>query len=148
MSPDEEAVLDRALVATYKAKGITPDPATQNREPPLMEDLYKALMGMESPVAQTLSNRLEKFIKGSFRGIFNAPSNMNLTSNFTVFGLKNMEDALRPIAMYLVLDFIWTRIKKELKRRILVVDEAWYLMQYPDSANFLFSIAKRARKYF
>jgi conjugal transfer ATP-binding protein TraC len=148
MSADEEAVLDRALVATYKAKGITPDPATQNREPPLMEDLYKALIGMESPVAQTLANRLEKFIKGSFRGIFNAPSNMSVTSNFTVFGLKNMEDAMRPIAMYLVLDFIWTRVKRELKRRILVVDEAWYLMQYPDSANFLFSIAKRARKYY
>lgn len=148
MTADEEAVLDRALVATYKAKGITPDPATQNLEPPLMEDLYKSLIGMESPIAQTLSNRLEKFIKGSFRGIFNAPSNMHVSGHFTVFGLKNMEDALRPIAMFLVLDFIWTRIKSDLRKRLLVVDEAWYLMQYPDSANFLFSIAKRARKYF
>lgn len=147
LSSDESAVLDRALVSAYKAKGITPEPSTQNREPPLMEDVYKALLGMESPVSQTLTNRLEKFIKGSFRGVFDAHSNLNLTGNFIIFGLKNMEDALRPIAMYLTLDYIWTTIKKDPKKRLLIVDEAWYLMQYPDSANFLFSIAKRARKY-
>jgi len=148
MSAEEEAVLDRALVNTYKAKGITPDPQTQKLEPPLMEDLYKALVGMESPAAANLAARLEKFIRGSFRGIFDQQSNLNISGNFTVFGLKNMEDALRPIAMFIVLDFIWTRVKKDLKKRILVVDEAWYLMQYPDSANFLYGIAKRARKYF
>jgi conjugal transfer ATP-binding protein TraC len=148
MSANEEAVLDRALVSAYQAKGITPDPTTQKLTPPLMEDLYKQLVGMESPDALTLASRLEKYIKGSFRGIFDQQSNLDIQNRFTVFGIKEMEDALRPIAMFLILDFIWTRIKKNLKKRILVVDEAWYLMKYPESAGFLFSLAKRARKYF
>lgn len=148
LNSDQEAVLDRALVAAYKAKGITPDPQSQKNEPPLMEDLYKALMGMESPDSQNVANRLEKFIKGSFRGIFDQQSNFDLHNKFTVFGVKDMENNLRPIAMFLILDFIWTRIKRQLKKRILIVDEAWYLMQFPDSANFLHGLAKRARKYY
>jgi type IV secretory pathway VirB4 component len=95
-----------------------------------------------------MADRLEKFIKGSLAGIFNQPSNIDIKNPFTVFSLKELEDELRPIAMYIILDYIWTRIKKEMKKRILVVDEAWYLMRYPDSATFLYSIAKRARKYF
>lgn len=148
INADQEAVLDRALVAAYKAKGITPDPATQNLEPPLMEDVYKALIGMESDVALSLANRLEKYIKGSFRGIFDQQSNLDLQSKFTVFGIKDMENAMRPIAMFMILDFIWTRVKRNLKKRLLIIDEAWYLMQYPDSASFVHGIAKRARKYF
>lgn len=148
LSPTEDAMLDRALVAAYKAKGITPDPATQANEPPLMEDLYKALIGMESNDAQNLSARLEKFIKGSFRGIFDQKSNFDLKNQFTVFSVRDIEDDLRPIAMFLILDFIWTRIRKKLKRRILIIDEAWYFMKYKDSANFIHSIAKRARKYY
>ncbi|MBI4999888.1 ATP-binding protein [Candidatus Gottesmanbacteria bacterium] len=148
LSPTEEAILDRALVLTYKQKGITPEPATQKLEPPLLEDLYKTLIGMEDPEAKSMADRLEKFIKGSLAGIFNQPSNVNISNPFTVFSLKELEDELRPIAMYIILDYIWTRIKKEMRKRILVVDEAWYLMRYPDSATFLYSIAKRARKYF
>ncbi len=148
LSPTEEATLDRALVLTYKQKGITPDPATQKLEPPLLEDLYKTLVGMEDPEAKSMADRLEKFIKGSLAGIFNQASNINITNSFTVFSLKELEDELRPIAMYIILDYIWTRVKKELKSRILVVDEAWYLMKYPDSATFLYSIAKRSRKYY
>lgn len=148
LSPTEEAVLDRALILTYKMKGITPDPATQKKEPPLMEDLYKALRGMEEPEASTLADRIEKFVKGSFAGIFDQRSNVDIRNKFTVFSIRDLEDALRPIAMFIILDYIWTKIKKEMKKRILVVDEAWYLMQYPDSANFLYSIAKRARKYY
>ena len=148
VTAEEAAILDRALVVTYQAKGITPDPQTQKYTPPLMEDLYKTLVGMESPAAMGLAARLEKFIKGSFRGIFDKQSNLNLNNRFTVFGIKEMEDSLRPIAMFIILDFIWTRIKKNFKKRLLVVDEAWYLMKYPDSANFLYSMAKRARKYF
>lgn len=144
----EEAILDRALIAAYKGKGITPDPATQQKEPPLMEDLYKSLLGMETPEAKNLSYRLEKFIKGSFRGIFDQRSNLDIRNQFTVFGIKEMEDELRPIAMFIILDFIWTRVKKDLKKRLLIVDEAWYMMKYPDSASFLFSLAKRARKYY
>ena len=148
MNPSEEAILDRALVMTYKMKGITPDPISQKKEPPLMEDLYKALIGMEEPLARSLADRLEKFVKGSFVGIFDQPSNVNLTNSFTVFSIRELEESLRPIAMFIILDYIWTRTKKQMKKRILIVDEAWYLMQYPDSANFLYSVAKRARKYY
>lgn len=148
VTAEEEAILDRALVLTYQQKGITPDPSTQNREPPLMEDLYKTLVGMETTQAMGLSARLEKFIKGSFRGIFDKHTNFDINNKFTVFGIKEMEDALRPIAMFIILDFIWTRIKKSLRKRYLIVDEAWYLMKYPDSASFLYSMAKRARKYY
>ncbi|MFC1789893.1 VirB4-like conjugal transfer ATPase, CD1110 family [Patescibacteria group bacterium] len=148
LTPSEEPILDRALVLAYKMKGITPDPATQKNEPPLMEDLYKALVGMEEKEARLLADRIEKFVKGSFRGIFDQHSNVDLENPFTVFSLRDLEDALRPVAMFVILDYIWTRVRKKMKKRILVVDEAWYLMKYPDSASFLHSIAKRARKYF
>lgn len=148
MTATQDAMLDRALVAAYKAKGITPDPATQANEPPLMEDLYKALVGMENAEANDIAARLEKYITGSFRGIFDQKSNFNIKNQLTVFSVKEMEDELRPVAMFIILDFIWTRIKKDLKKRLLIVDEAWYFMRYPDSAYFLQSIAKRARKYY
>lgn len=148
MTPQQEALLDRALVAAYKAKGITPDPATQTNEPPLMEDLYKALIGMENVDANDIAARLEKYITGSFRGIFDHASNIDITSQLTVFSVKEMEDELRPVAMYVILDFIWTRVKKDLKKRILVIDEAWYFMKHPDSASFIHSMVKRARKYY
>ncbi|TSC53982.1 MAG: Type IV secretory pathway VirB4 components-like protein [Microgenomates group bacterium LiPW_31] len=148
LNPTEEAVLDRALILTYKMKGITPEPATQKNEPPLMEDLYKALRGMEEPQASLLADRIEKFVKGSFVGIFDQRSNVDIKNPFTVFSIRDLEDVLRPIAMFIILDYIWTKIKREMKKRILVVDEAWHLMKYPDSASFLYSIAKRARKYY
>ncbi|MGB6882289.1 MAG: ATP-binding protein, partial [Microgenomates group bacterium] len=144
----QEALLDRALVATYRAKGITQDPATQTREPPLMEDLYKTLIGMETPEAKDLAARIEKFVKGSFVGIFDQQTNVALKNPFVVFSVKDLPEALRPIAMFIILDFIWTRIRKDLKRRLLIVDEAWHMMRYPDSAQFLWSVVKRARKYF
>lgn len=148
LTPSEDAILDRALVLTYKQKGITPDPATQKNEPPLIEDLYKTLLGMEDESAKRLAERLEKFVKGSLSGIFNQKSNVNLTNPLTVFNIKELEAELRPIAMYIILDFIWNKIKRDVKKRILIVDEAWYLMKHPDSATFLYGIAKRARKYF
>lgn len=148
MSPAEDAVLDKALVDTYRQKGITPDPATQKNEPPLMEDLYKVLLGMEEAEAKSLADRIEKFVKGSLIGIFNQQSNIDLRNTFTVFSVKSLEEELRPIAMYLILDFIWTRIKNDVRKRLLIVDEAWYMMQFPDSATFLYSVAKRARKYY
>ena len=148
MSPQQDAMLDRALVAAYKAKGITPDPATQTNEPPLMEDVYKALIGMESKDADDISARMEKYITGSFRGIFDQKSNFDIKNQLTVFSVKEMEESIRPVAMYVILDFIWTRVKKDLKKRILVVDEAWYFMKNQDSASFLHSMVKRARKYY
>ncbi len=148
MNAEQDALLDRALIATYKAKGITPDPATQKNSPPLMEDLYKTIIGMESEEADDIAARLEKFITGSFRGIFDQPSNVNIKNEFTVFSVKEMEDELRPIAMYVILDYIWTRVKKDFKKRLLIIDEAWYFLQHPDSGRFIYSMAKRARKYY
>ena len=148
LNPSEEAALDRALVMAYKMKGITPDPDTQKNEPPLMEDLYKAFLGMEEPDAKALAQRIEKFVKGSFVGIFDRPSNVDIQNKFTVFSLRDVEETLRPIAMYIILDYVWTKIRRDLKKRLLVVDEAWYLMRYPDAAHFLHGIAKRARKYY
>lgn len=113
-----------------------------------MEDLYKILVGMETPDAMDLAARIEKFVKGSFVGIFDQQTNISIENPFTVFGIRELSDALRPIAMFIILDFIWTRVKKDLKPRLLVVDEAWHMMRYKDSAQFLWSIVKRARKYY
>jgi len=149
LNPTEEAILDRALIETYRIKGINTDPETQmTREPPVMEDLYKVLMGAAEPEARGMAERIERFIKGSMTGIFDSQSNINLDSKMTVFSTRNLEDALRPIAFYMILDFVWTRIKKDLKKRVLIVEEAWYLMQNEDSARFIYGIAKRARKYY
>ncbi len=143
-----DAILDRALVEAYRQKGITADPATQKKQPPLMEDLYKVLLGMEDPAAKELALRLEKFIKGSLSGIFNQQSNFDLKNPLTVFNIKALEEELRPVAMHIVLDFVWTRVRKTLRKRLLILDEAWYIMKYPDSASFVYSIAKRSRKYY
>ncbi|MDO8639887.1 MAG: DUF87 domain-containing protein [bacterium] len=148
LSPAQDAMLDRALVETYKQKGITADPSTQKLEPPLMEDLYKTFLGTEDPVAKELAFHLEKFIKGSLSGIFNQQSNFDIKNPFTVFSIKSLEEELRPIAMHIILDFVWTKVRKTLKKRILVLDEAWYMMKYEDSASFVYGIAKRARKYY
>ena len=149
LNPAEEAVLDRALIETYRIKGITTDPESQKvKEPPVMEDLYKVLLGAEEPEAKGMAERLEKYVKGSLTGIFDAQSTVNLNSKMTVFSTKNLEDILRPIAFYIILDFIWTKIRKDLKKRILIVEEAWYLLQNEDSARFIYGIAKRARKYY
>ncbi|HSA84477.1 MAG TPA: DUF87 domain-containing protein [Patescibacteria group bacterium] len=148
LTPEQEALLDNAIIETYRQKGITTDPATQKKTPPLLEDLYKTLMGMENAAARDVAFRLEKFIKGSAAGIFNNQSNFDITNPLTVFSIQNLEEELRPVAMHIILDFVWTKVKKSLKKRVLVLDEGWYMMQYEDSASFVFSIAKRARKYY
>lgn len=147
LTPSQDALLDRALVMTYKEKGITQDPETFKKEPPLLEDLYKNFMGMETPESKELGDRLEKFVRGSAAGIFNQHSNFDIKNPFTVFGIRDLEENLRPVAMYIVLDYIWNRVRKDKKKRVLVVDEAWYLIKQKDSGAYLHSFAKRARKY-
>ena len=144
----ENAILDKALILTYREKGITFDSATQVREPPLMEDLYKILLSMEEEEAHSLAQRLEKYVRGSASGIFDQYTNVDLNNDFMVFSIKDLSDELRPIAMFLMLDFIWTRVKRDLRKRLFIIDEAWILMQYPDSAQFVYAVAKRARKYY
>ncbi len=146
LSPAEEADLDAALIETYAKAGITNDPLTHGSTPPTINDLYDTLLHMGSTGPQ-LAQRLRKYTTGTFAGIFSQQSNVNVNNPMVVFNIRDLEDELRPVAMYIVLNFIWNKTKSDRKRRILIVDEAWQLMKYEDSANFLFSLAKRARKY-
>lgn len=148
MSPSQAAILDRALITTYKEKGITTDPKTQTKEPPIMDDLYNVLSNMKEPEGAELALRLEKFTRGSLAELFNQQSNFDIKNPLTVFSIKALEEELRPIAMHIVLDFVWTKVRKTLKKRLLVLDEAWYIMKYQDSASFVYGVAKRARKYY
>ncbi len=146
LTPSEEADLDAALIDTYAKAGITNDPLTHKSPPPTISDLYDTLLHMGGFGPQ-LAQRLRKYTSGTFAGIFSQPSNIDINNPMVVFSIRDLEDELRPVAMYIVLNFIWNRTKSDQKRRILIVDEAWQLMKYEDSANFLFSLAKRARKY-
>jgi type IV secretory pathway VirB4 component len=147
ITPAQDALLDRALVMTYRNVGITQDPATFKLPAPLLEDLYKVFMGMETPEAKEMAGRLEKFVMGSAAGIFNQKSNFDIKNHFTVFGIRDLEENLRPVAMYIVLDYIWNKVRRDIKKRVLIVDEAWYLIKHKDSGAYLHSFAKRARKY-
>ena len=146
LTPAEEADLDSALIETYAKAGITNDPLTHAGTPPTINDLYDTLLHMGGFGPQ-LAQRLRKYTTGTFAGIFSQQSNVNIDNAMVVFNIRDLEDELRPVAMYIVLNYIWNKTKTDQKRRLLIVDEAWQLMKYEDSANFLFSVAKRARKY-
>ena len=147
LTPEEEGLMDKALLDTYALKGITMEtvnPGTM--EPPTMEDLYDVLSSMKG--SENLSHRLQKYTVGTFSGLLNRPTNVDLGSGMVVFCIRDLEDMLRPIAMYIILNYIWNRVRSSLKRRLLVIDEAWSLVQYEDSARFLYGLVKRARKYY
>lgn len=146
LSPAEEADIDQALIDTYARAGITTDPLTHNSLPPTIGDLYDTLLHMGG-TGPSLAQRLRKFTSGTFAGIFSQQSNIDINNNMVVFNIRDLEDELRPVAMYIVLNHIWNITRTEQKKRMLIVDEAWQLMKYEDSASFLFSLAKRARKY-
>lgn len=146
LTPVEESDLDAALIETYAKAGITNDPLTHTGTPPTINDLYDTLLHMGGTGPQ-LAQRLRKYTSGTFAGIFSQQSNIDINNPLVVFNVRDLEDELRPVAMYIVLNYIWNKTKAEQKKRILIVDEAWQLMKYEDSANFLFSLAKRARKY-
>lgn len=146
LSPTEEADIDQALIDTYARVGITSDPLTHNSQPPTIHDLYDTLLHMGG-TGPSLAQRLRKFTSGTFAGIFSQQSNIDINNNMVVFNIRDLEDELRPTAMYIVLNHIWNITRTDQKKRMLIVDEAWQLMRYEDSANFLFSLAKRARKY-
>ncbi len=148
LSPEEDSIMDRAITETYAAKDITveSDPASWKNNIPLMEDLEQVLRTMEG--ADSLVRRLEKFTKGTYANFFNKPSNISLNTGFVAFGIRDMEEGLRPMAMYIMMRYIWNIVRSEFKKRILVIDEAWWVMQSEDGASFLYGIAKRARKYY
>ncbi|MBQ6147381.1 DUF87 domain-containing protein [Candidatus Saccharibacteria bacterium] len=147
LNANEEADLDQALIDTYARAGITSDPLTHQSTPPTIMNLYDTLLHMEG-TGPELAQRLRKYTTGTFAGIFSQQSNIDINNQMVVFNIRDLEDELRPVAMYIVLSHIWNVVRAQQKRRILIVDEAWQLMKYDDSASFLFSLAKRARKYY
>ena len=146
LTPEEDALIDRAITETYAIKDITPDADFNRIEPPLLSDFEMVLAGMEG--TESLVSRLSKYTHGSWAGFINRPSNVDINKKFVVFSVRDMEDDLKPAAMYIVTHFIWNEVRKNIKKRLLVVDEAWWMMKSEDTASFLYSIAKRGRKYF
>ena len=145
---EEDALLDRVITETYASRDITAESftANQNLNPPLLEDLQTVLQNTNG--GSSLAQRLEKYTHGSYAGFTNAPTNVDIKNRLIVFSIRDLEEELRPIAMYIVLNFVWNLIRSELKQRLLIIDEAWWMMKYKDSASFLFGLVKRARKYY
>jgi len=146
LSPEEDALLDRAITETYASREIVPDQDFSKATPPLLEDLETVLRNLEG--GRAMAERLYKFTKGSFAGFVNQPTNIDITNRLIVFSIRDLEDELRPIAMFVILNFIWNLVRAQLKKRLLLIDEAWWMMKNEDSATFLFGLVKRARKYY
>lgn len=146
LTPGEDSIIDRAITETYALKDITADSDFSNIEPPLLSDFEMVLAGMEG--SESVMQRLTKFTRGSWASFLNRPSNIDINRKFVVFSVRDMEDELKPVAMYIVTHYIWNSIRKNIKKRLLVVDEAWWMMKSEDTASFLYSIAKRGRKYY
>ncbi len=146
LTPEEDSMVDRAISETYAMKDITPESDFSNIEPPLLSDFEMVLAGMDN--SDSVVQRLAKYTRGSWSTFLNRPSNVDINKKFVVFSIRDMEDELKPIAMYIIMHYIWNTIRKNLKKRLLVVDEAWWMMKSEDTASFLYSIAKRGRKYY
>ena len=146
LSPEEDAIVDRAVNETYALKDITPRSDFSKVEPPLMSDFEMVLSSIEG--SESLLQRLTKYTTGTWAGFINQPSNVDINKKLVVFSIRDMEDELKPAAMYIVMNYIWNMIRKEIRKRLLVVDEAWWMMKSDDTASFIFGIAKRCRKYF
>jgi type IV secretory pathway VirB4 component len=146
LTPEEDAIIDRAITETYALKDITPGSNFSKIEPPLMSDFEMVLAGLEG--SDSLVQRINKYTRGSWAGFINQPTNVDINKKFVVFSVRDMEDDLKPAAMYIVTHYIWNAVRREIKKRLLVVDEAWWMMKSEDTASFLYSIAKRCRKYY
>jgi len=146
LTPEEDSIIDRAITETYALKDITVDSDFSNIEPPMLSDFEVILSGMEG--SESLIQRLTKYTHGSWSSFLNQPSNIDINRKFIVFSVRDMEDELKPVAMYIITHYIWNAVRKNIKKRILVVDEAWWMMKSEDTASFLYSIAKRGRKYY
>ncbi len=146
LTPEEDAILDRAITETYASRDITPESDFSKAVAPILSDLELVLLNMEG--GESLAQKLQKYTKGTWAGFINQPTNVDINQKFIVFSIRDMEDELRPAAMYIITHYIWNAIRREIKKRLLVIDEAWWMMKSEDSASFLFGIAKRCRKYF
>jgi type IV secretory pathway VirB4 component len=146
LTPEEDAIIDKAITETYALKDISPDANFAQVEPPLLSDFELVLSGMEG--SESLVARLSKYTKGTWSGFMNRPTNVDMNKKLVVFSVRDMEDDLKPVAMYIITHHIWNAVRKELRKRLLVIDEAWWMMKSEDTASFLFGIAKRGRKYY
>jgi len=146
LTPEEDAIIDQAITQTYALKDITPDSDFRNIEPPLMSDFELVLSGMQG--GESLAQRLTKYTKGTWSGFINKPTNVNMNKRLVVFSMRDMEDELKPIAMYIVMHYIWNAVRNDIKKRLLVIDEAWWMMKSDDTASFLMGLVKRGRKYY
>jgi conjugal transfer ATP-binding protein TraC len=146
LTPEEDAIVDRAISETYALKDITPESDFSNIEPPLLSDFEMVLSGMEG--AESIVQKLSKFTRGTWSGFLNKPTNVDINKKFIVFSIRDMEDELKPVAMFIITHYIWNAVRKNLRKRLLVVDEAWWMMKSDDTASFLFGLAKRGRKYY
>lgn len=146
LTTEEDSIIDMALLETYAKKDITPDSDLNAIEPPTMQDFQYVLEGMEG--GEGLALRLKKYTEGTFSSLFNSLTNVEMNNQLVAFSVRDLEDELRPLAIYTIVNYIWNIVRSELKRRILVIDEAWWLMQYEDSAKFIYALVKRCRKYY
>jgi type IV secretory pathway VirB4 component len=146
VSYEEDSILDQALLATYAKKDITPEADLSKVEAPLMQDFYEVLGGMAG--GAELALRLKKFVDGTFAGLFNSPTNVDVDNQLVAFSVRDLEDELRPLAIYNIVNYIWNIVRSQMKKRMLVIDEAWWLLQHDDSAKFIFALVKRCRKYY
>ncbi|PJA89760.1 MAG: conjugal transfer protein TraC [Candidatus Magasanikbacteria bacterium CG_4_9_14_3_um_filter_32_9] len=146
LTAQEDSILDRALIETYAKKDITSDSDLVTVEPPIMQDLLEILEGMEG--AENLVLKLLKYTEGTFSGLFNSPTNVNVNNQLVIFSVRDLEDELRPVALYSLINYIWNVVRSERKKRLLIIDEAWWLMMHEDSAKFIFALVKRCRKYY
>ena len=146
LSPEEDAIVDRAISETYALKDITGDADFTGAESPLLSDFEQVLSGMEG--SESLVQRLSKYTGGTWAGFLNQPTNIDIKQQFAVFSVRDMEDELKPVAMYIITHYIWNAIRHDMKKRLLIIDEAWWMMKSDDTASFLYSVAKRGRKYY
>ncbi len=146
LTTEQDAIIDRALIETYAKKDITADADLTAVKPPIMQDLQEVLEGMTG--SEELVIKLSKFTSGTFSGLFNSPTNVEMNNQLVIFSVRDLEEELRPMAIYAIVNYIWNVVRSERKKRILVIDEAWWLMQHEDSARFIFALIKRCRKYY
>lgn len=146
LTTEQDSIIDRALIETYAKKDITPDADLATVKPPIMQDLVEVLEGMEG--SGELVMKLQKYTEGTFSGLFNSPTNVDMKNQLVIFSVRDLEDELRPIAIYSIINYIWNVVRSERKKRMMVIDEAWWLMMHEDSARFIFALVKRCRKYY
>ena len=146
LSAEEDSIIDMALLETYAKKDITADSDLSQIEPPTMRDFQYILEGMEG--GENIALRLKKYTEGTFSGLFTSPTNVQMDNQLVAFSVRDLEDELRPLAIYTIVNYIWNVVRSQLKKRILVIDEAWWLMQNEDSAKFIYALVKRCRKYY